>query len=431
MQSNLKSHNLHSSIVQRITLLSFGMLLGRVSGFIREWVVARQFKTSASADLFSLAVIFPEMLTNLLSSTSIGAVLYLILRKEQFGQSIIVKQFSVIVLRISAISFFILCGIVIVRFSAEPQYILILCISLLSVFPNGLAAAYTAVLHYYGRAKVQASSTLIFNTMIIAGLLLAPSIALAGWLILAAALMRMAVLWLELKQVPDLAPAIQPQEYALPAFSFRSVCAGIGIVSVSQLLPLISPFVDRLAASFGAAGNVAVLSYAEKLCMLPATLVLTIVPYAAAPEIYRYAENDPDKKLSFYVGRALQATLLLGLISAGVFYYFSYFISDLVFSYAKLPPASILRVADGLKGYALILPFIGPFTVLSTVLLAKNLRRELAVFSLQAVALKFILLLMCAFIGPEPRYIGLTSACAYFYLNLRFFSLYRTVRNPQ
>ena len=56
--------------------MNLGMLLGRLSGFGREALIANQLGASSQADVAILALLFPDLLANLLAGGAMGQSLF-------------------------------------------------------------------------------------------------------------------------------------------------------------------------------------------------------------------------------------------------------------------------------------------------------------------------------------------------------------------
>jgi len=63
------------SILLSTIVLNVGLLLGRLSGFVRESIVATTYGTSSQADIVVLMLTVPDLLVNILVGGAMGAVL--------------------------------------------------------------------------------------------------------------------------------------------------------------------------------------------------------------------------------------------------------------------------------------------------------------------------------------------------------------------
>ena len=75
-------------------ILSFGILLGRFSGYIRELVIAYKFEVSKEADNIILMLNIPDLLNNLLAARAVSAILIPLLSKEKDIDGYVVDEKS-------------------------------------------------------------------------------------------------------------------------------------------------------------------------------------------------------------------------------------------------------------------------------------------------------------------------------------------------
>lgn len=407
-----------ATIANRVLILTFGLFIGRLSGFIREWTLAKQFGVSADADLFSLALIFPDFVTNFLSSVSIAAVLYPLLRQDGIPVKVIFRFFNKIFLKIGIVAFVSLVIFSACKFHSENNYLIVLTISLLSIFPNIVTSISAAFLNFFGKTKAQALSTVVFNSVLIIGLLVTKSVIPLSLFILSAAVIRMLFMLLSYSKLSNQGKDLDfMTSTARNIFSARNILTPVMLASFSQVLILVNPFLDRLSLSNGSIGQVAIISYAEKLYMLPVTLFLTIIPYAITPEIFKLAQARGQKSIEYAI-KPLMLLFLSGIIMTLGVLVFSNQIVEVILSSTGIPKKSLNEIAACLVGYSLMLPFMGPLNIMTSILLANNMGKSLCLKAAISLALKIILIVACSYLHLNAELISYTTSISIIFFTL-------------
>ena len=409
-----------SPTAKRTLVLALGMLIGRFSGFVREWTAAKQFGVSANADIFALAITFPELVYGMLSPLGISTILYpLLVAKARSSQDLFVL-FNRAICKIGLLFFTGMFLYVTFAYRQDSYAHLALSLCLVAIFPNCISSIATSFLNYFGLMKMQSYTTLIFNLCVIIGLLCFQNIYLIVSIIILASLLRMFALIFELpKHVVLLNPVAKRQDLELPGTLFLTLGSGILLSIVSQALTLLNPFIDRLCASYGGVGSTALLSYSEKLCMLPAALFLTLVPYVIIPEIYKLSKNQEAAAFKAYYLQHIRYLFLAGILLMAIVFATSDKIALLAFSVAGLSLDSIDRISSSFSCYALMLPMLGPLSILTTVLLATNKKKILIKSTLEALVFKILSVLCVVLFFQSNEMIALTTASSIIFLTIR------------
>ena len=377
-----------------------------------------------------MALVFPDLASNLLSTVSISAALYPLLNENPSSISLIFNSFVKIFLKLGGLLFLVLSIYVFFRFPTEKYYIPTLIISLVSIFPNVVTAISSAFLNFFYKTKAQALSTVIFNTVLIIGLLITKNLFWLAIFILSAAILRMFFLFISYTRFSKIqvTSTVNTAVNNL-SFSTKKIILPLAIASFSQVLMLINPFLDRLSLAYGTAGKIAILSYAEKLSMLPVTIFLTIAPYVMTPEIFKLARNKNDDSLQ-YASKPLLILFLAGTICMLGILLFANQLVNLILAPTGIPQYSLTEISSCLISYSLMLPFVGPLNIMTTIFLANNLSKSLCLLALMSLVLKLSLVAFCTNFYCGPQYISLTTSVSVgFFATICFFSLYIHKKN--
>jgi putative peptidoglycan lipid II flippase len=306
------------------TLLGMALLLGRFSGFGREWVLASTLGLSAQADIAIIVLTIPDLLVNLLLSGGIGVALIPALRAADGGRAgRLCLQASLLVFGLYACFGLILTVVpewvfgllapgvhdVAASFNGWLLYAVAAAIPLAA-----LSGVSTAALNAQSRFFVAGCGTLIFNTCIMAAL---------GWAVVqsgnylmflcigifAGTLLR----WLSqiyvLGGVSVRAARGLFIDWQIDGRLIRSFGAGIGAASLLVLVPVML----RSVASWLGDGEVAAFNYATKLVELPSGILITTLATVAFPRLSQAHEDRDPHAFSSILNQAVRRAVVLSL----------------------------------------------------------------------------------------------------------------------
>ncbi len=282
-----------------------GILLSRLTGFLRDLVIARFFGTMLAADAYAAALQIPTVLRNLLGEGSLSAAFVPVYssllegdRAEREAPALLARRVlgRLILLAgvLSALGVALapwLTRIVAPGFDAETSALTTQLVRIL--FPMAgvmiLAAWCLGVLNSHRRFFLPFAAPVLWNLAQVAGLLLgarfgwSPLIQVLAWSTLAGSLLQLGV---QLPTARRLARSVRPllDRGSEPV---RRVMRNMVPVAASQGIFQIASFADVILASFLPAGAVVGLYYAQRLAYLPLSLFGVSVAAAALPEMSR------------------------------------------------------------------------------------------------------------------------------------------------
>ncbi len=359
-------------------ILNVGVLLGRISGFVRESFVAATFGTTAEADQIILMLTLPDLLVNLLLGGALSAVLIPALTKNT-------KQAKQILFQASILLCVFFIGIAVVLSWQSEFFIKILApglnyasiegaASLISwsvwIIPlTVLAGATTAYLHSVNSFAVASLGTLIVNLSIILGLLLvyygygalyliAVFVVLGGVFRLISQLAVIGVSW---SPIASMKPFLLEKSFFVRYFQ--------AVLSVGLLFLL--PFLARAYASYLEPGSIATLSYGMKLVEFPLLLTVTFLSIILFPRLSQSfgVDDELHQKLIRY---GMQITILLGIFTSLVLILVSSDYARLVFGHGVMSEGNVQSVAYIAQIGLLTLPFQGLVLFITAILFARN-----------------------------------------------------------
>jgi putative peptidoglycan lipid II flippase len=322
MEKNLPPGKLRGSVFNTV-LISSGLGLSKILGFIRETVIAGFFGASYLVDAYLVAQMVPQVLFSIIGSSLTTSVIPLVTEyKEKKGfDSVLALLNSITTIMLIISLVLVLLGWafsgVIVHLVAPgfsgPAYELAVQLTNL-MFPMiiffGLAGLGSGILQSQKRFFFPSFMGIPYNIVIIAALIIsARQWGIAGLAV--GTVVAVAVQWLF--QVPDLRrcgfifrPRIDWQHPGLKQMLKLIIPVAIG-TGVGQ----INLLVNRMLASGLAEGSIAALNYANKLNVLAYGVVGMAVARAIYPEMSAAAVVADHDKFQKSLYRSINSLLLL------------------------------------------------------------------------------------------------------------------------
>ena len=331
-------------------LIAAGILLSRISGLVRQKVIAWFLGDSDAADALASAFRIPNFLQNLfgegvLSASFIPAYAKLLAegKREEAGRvagavfSLLALTTAVLVL-LGMVGSPLLVDLIAPGFEGAKRDLTVRLVRL--IFPGVgllvLSAWCLGVLNSHREFFLSYVSPVLFNATIIVALLVAGPgrapeqiVLIAAWGSVAGSLAQFVV------QLPTVRRLDRALVFRPDATSpiVRGVATRFGTVVVGRGVLQISGFVDTAIASLVSAGSVATLGYAQALSMLPVSLFGMSISAAELPamagetgsadEIAGALRARLDRGLGriayFVIPSAIAFLMLGGVIAAGLY----------------------------------------------------------------------------------------------------------------
>ncbi|CAM1341420.1 murein biosynthesis integral membrane protein MurJ [Tenacibaculum amylolyticum] len=387
-------------------ILSIGILLGRLSGYIRELVIAYKFDVSADSDTIILMLTVPDLLNNLLSSGAISGLLIPILSKDKNPIEGILQEFTLKLFKITLMLYLLV--VLSFLFLYELHLYVLIIISLLSVFPNVLTFISVSFLQFKKKFKELSLNTLFFNSILILFLLLGFKNYFFAVGVILAAIFRMLWMYYNLKKnkINTRLVLSLEKKNKKNTISYRLMVFMIFANGVVFVLPMI----DKIFASFLNEGSIALLSYAEKIYFLPVSVFLTTYAVAMFPDLSKMIADNKFLEANKLLNRVIFFNLILSLTIAVVFYFFSYDIVKLFYGISKVKESNIILVSEVLKSFTIAIIFAGTNSILLNLVFANKWYKVLIYYSVSILSLKLILNFMIKYYDFEVRFIPLGTS---------------------
>lgn len=347
-----------------------GIFLSRITGFLRDVVIASFFGTSLAAGAYTAALKIPNVLRNLLGEGTLSASFipvysaFLGANDREAARRLARAMLGLLLLVAGLLSGLgVLLAPWLTRLVApgfEPEATALTTDLVRILFPMAgvmiLAAWALGVLNSHRRFFLPFAAPVLWNLAQIAGLLLGAALGwdrliyVLAWSTLAGSFLQFGVqlptIW---RLVRSLAPTLERTWEPV-----RRVIRNAGPVVASQGITQISSFLDVFLASFIGHAAVAGLGYAQRLAYLPLSLFGTSIAAASLPEMSR------DAGLGEEARKALTGQLAVGffrivyfvLPSALLFLLFGDLVVRVVYERGQFGPESTRLVGWILGAYA-------------------------------------------------------------------------------
>jgi putative peptidoglycan lipid II flippase len=281
-------------------VLSLMMMAGRITGFLRELMLARSFGAGAAADAAIVLLTLPDLFTGLLLAGGLSAALVPAFKQmETRSAGVLFVQVAALILGIFsvfAVLIYLRPGIVVNLVApglsstfAQGGDATWLWVGL-SIVATALTGVSSAMLNATSRFALAGAGTLIFNVTVMLGLCFATpdpdGVALFALFVMLASLVRL------LSQLARLGPLPLAASFSRNVISRELVSAFLGAFGATSLFVLV-PVVLRSVGSLMGPGSLAMINYATKLVELPLGIVITTISIVALPAMAgHFARKD-------------------------------------------------------------------------------------------------------------------------------------------
>lgn len=365
------------ALIASSLVLNLGLLLGRMSGFVREAIVASSYGATPTSDIVVLLLTAPDVLINILMGGAMGAALI-----PAFAQSperarqllfqvmlLVIAVFSSIVwLCLSLMPEFV--GLLAPGFSQakieQASQLLRWVIWLLPL--TVLAGATTAYLQAQNKFAVAGLGTLIINSVIILGLIYAQmnqSLIILAICILIGGGLRL------ISQLAQVKWQWQPYQALFPNLLDRTLLNRYFQAMMAGSILLLMPVIARAMASFAGDGGLSMFNYALKLIEFPLAIAVSFVGIVLFPRIAKSFVEDMNLHHQL-IKIGVQVTIILAIIAMVSLQALSADYVHVVYGYGKMDMAGRAQITELIRIGLLVLPLQGLAVFLTLTFNARN-----------------------------------------------------------
>jgi peptidoglycan biosynthesis protein MviN/MurJ (putative lipid II flippase) len=384
-------------------ILSVGILIGRLSGYIREIIIASKYGASEQSDNILLMLTIPDLLNNLLASGAIVGILIPLLTSNSKNIEDVLTEFTKKLFFISIVFYIFTTAIL---FFIYDFYLFgLLAISLLSVFPNIYTFIISGYLQFEKRFKKQSLNTLIFNIVIIIFLLLQVDNNIFAFGVIIASLVRLVWMYSDFKST----------NISINSFFTNNVNTYLNykilvFMILANGLMFINPMIDKIFAVFLVNGSVSILSYAEKIYLLPVSVFLTTYAVAMFPDLTKLVINNNQNEINKILNKSISLNIFISLIIGLIVYLFSYEIVYLFFAATNMKNTIIQNISIVLDGYIVALIIAGSNSILLNLIFAYKWYESLIIYSIIIVVCKILLNMLIIYLNLDIQYMALGTS---------------------
>ena len=428
-----KAHQSPMSLLRSASIVSVFTLLSRVTGLVRELLMASAFGASAMTDAFNVAFRIPNLLRRLFGEGAFSQAFVPVLaaHRAQNGE----ESTKQLIDHVATILSWALVLTTIIGIAAAPLLVWAMASGLQQnprgfdaavfmtrfMFPYiafmSLVAMASGVLNTYKKFAIPAATPVLLNVcMIAAAWLLAPWFKAQGIepiYAMAVGVMAGGVLQL-LIQVPALLQLGLFPKFGLKKASIRAAWSNPATKNVVTLmLPALvgvsvaqlSMLINTQIASHMAVGSVSWITYADRLMEFPTAMLGVALGVVLMPQLAAAKAANDAAKYSNMLDWGLRLVLLLSLPCAVALVTFAKPLVTFLYHYGAFSDTDVQQVSVALMGYGAGLVGIVAIKILAPGYYAKQ---DVKTPVYIAIAVLIITQILNYFLVPHLRHAALT-----------------------
>lgn len=358
------------NLLKALATVSGFTLLSRITGFIRDLLIARAFGAGMMTDAFFVAFKLPNLLRRLFAEGAFSQAFVPILAeyKNKNGEEATKKLVS----QVASLLTLVLLGVAILGilgapvlvyvsapgFAGEPAKFDLTVLLTRITFPYiafmSLVALAAGVLNTWSRFSIPAFTPVLLNVaMILAATVLAkyfdpPVLALAWGVLLGGALQ------LSLQVPALLGIGMLPR----PALDFsdpgvRRILILMGPATLGVSVAQISLLINTIFASFLDTGSVSWLYYADRLMEFPAGMLGVALGTILLPSLAKHYNDQSPDEYSRLLDWGLRLTVMLALPAAAALAVLAVPLISTLFLYGEFTEADLWKTRQALIAYSI------------------------------------------------------------------------------
>lgn len=367
------------SLFRSASVVSLFTLLSRVTGLVREWLIAVAFGASAMTDAFNVAFRIPNLFRRLFAEGAFSQAFVPELSRTRATQGD--EATRDLLNAVASLLSFILVGFSVVGVLAAPAMVWMLASGLgrdaqteaIAVqmtrwmFPYiicmSLVALSAGVLNAYRRFALPAVTPVLLNLALIAATLwLTPGLERSGWPgiyalaagVMAGGVLQLLVQWPALRSI-GMSPSLSWRPSRLRAAwrhpgtqhvltRMAPALLGVGVAQLSLLI-------NTQIASHLSAGSVSWLSYADRLMEFPTALLGVALGVTLMPSLASARASGNGEAFSKMMDWGMRAVLVLALPCAVALLAFAEPLVSVLYHYGRFTAFDVAQTALALRGY--------------------------------------------------------------------------------
>lgn len=404
--------NKSAGLLRSSSIVSFMTLLSRVTGLVRDVVIAQYF--GARADAFFVAFKIPNFFRRLFAEGAFSVAFVPVL--SEYRRTRPLEEVQLLIARVSGVLGGILFAVTVLAlllanylpwvfspgFSGDPAKFALTGDLLRITFPYllfiSLAAFYSGVLNSYGSFAAPAITPiflnicLIFSALIMTDWFSEPLFALAWGVFLAGVVQLVFLLPFVARKQLLVKPQFKTQDDGVKRIGTLMIPALFG-VSVSQINLLL----DTLLASFLESGSVSWLYYSDRLNNLPLGIFAIAIGVVILPALARNYADQKQAHFAHTLDWAVRMIVIIALPASIALIMLATPLMSTIFYYGEITAYDVGKMAISLQAYASGLLAFMLIKVLAPGFYARQDTKTPVRIGIQAMAVNMLLNLLLVY----------------------------------
>jgi putative peptidoglycan lipid II flippase len=381
------------NLLKALATVSGLTLLSRISGLVRDLLVARYFGASGATDAFFLAFSLPNLLRRLFAEGAFSQAFVPILGeyKNTRGE----EQTRILVDDVATLLFWILTLVTAIGVIAAPLIIYIvapgfadeperfsLAVQMLRImWPYILLISLVAfaggILNTYSRFSIPAFTPVLLNLSFIVAMLgfahfFHPPIYVLAWAVLAGGVAQLLLQWSALKRIGKLPRIRWNLRGAWTDEGVKRILRQMGPAVLGVSVAQISIVINRIFQSFLETGSISWLFYADRLMEFPTGMLGVALGTILIPFLTKAHVEQDHSSYNQLMDWGLRLTFLLALPASVALAVLSLPLIATLFHHGQFSARDALMSAQALTAYAVGLLGLISVKVLAPAFYAKQ-----------------------------------------------------------
>lgn len=370
-------------------IISSGLFFGRLLGFIREIIIANKFGISELTDKIILILTGPDLINNIVSVSAISLILipYFEENKNRFDIKYIMKKLVYKFFILSLISYLVTSLIFV--FIYENDILILLLISLISIFPNILSGIFVSWLQFKEKFFLPSFTTFIFNFFIVISLLFYIDLRIFSIAVVIASFFRF--IFIYFPSFNNFKSELNKKKFylnkSLENLSYKKIL----IIFLSYGLIYTIPVIDKIFASKLQDGELSLISFAEKVYSLPCLILLSTFSIAIFPKFTKLTVEKKFNELKILFNKSLFVIFVGSITVLLVIIVFGEHIIGLIYYFSDFNEITIKTIYDILINFSGVILFYGFLSLIISIMFSSKLINEIFIISLFGISIKILL----------------------------------------
>ena len=409
-------------------------ILSRISGYIRDIVIASYLGTGILNDIFIACFRIPNFFRGIVAEGVVNLAFVPVYKSfkndksHQFNKSVVFSSSLFFLFLITIIPVFILTEIYMheVIYFLSPGFkntefsLYVIDIARI-IFPYTifviLNSILIGILNANNRFIITSGIQILLNLIICFALITASSskinsVNALAWSCIISGVLQSLVLYFSIKKKYRIIIIMPKISKEVKAF-FLMLTPSIIIFSIFQ----INKFVIYYLASYEVSA-ISYIYYADRLFQLPVGIITLSITTAMLPIASKLILDNQFDAAKVFFGNAFQYIMLFAIPSAFVFFYYSELIVSLLFERGQFTELSVINTANSLKFLALGLPAFAVIPLFNQLFM---IYKQFKIFILGNIIISLINFFIASYLFNLYGYIGIIQALVIYYWLISFF----------